>query len=57
MGSYNVKQDTEKDGTQEERELGDGRRGIRGGETEKGIYLHGRHVTEFLNKPCMFAYE
>ena len=40
-----------------EKEVGDGRGEIRRGETEKGIYLYGWHVTEFLTKSCMFTYE
>ena len=40
-----------------EREVGDGRRRIRRGKLEKGIYLHGRNVTEFRTNYYMFAYE
>ena len=36
------------------REVGGGRRGIRRGEI---INLLGRHVTDFLTKSCMVAYE
>ena len=38
--------------------MGDGRRGIRkGAEIGESIDLLGRHVTEFLTKYCMAAYE
>ena len=40
-----------------EREVGDGRRRIRRGDMQKDIYLHGRHLTEFLTNSCMFDYE
>ena len=41
-----------------EREVGDGRRGIRRRRRNgKSINLLGRHVTEFLTKSCMVAYE
>ena len=44
-----------------EREVGDGRRGEweKGdkGRNGKSIDLLGRHVTEFLTKSCMVAYE
>ena len=39
-----------------ERELGDGRRRIRRGKMGKGIYIHGRHVTEFRTNSWVFAY-
>ena len=39
-----------------EREVVDGRRGIKSRNGES-IDLLGRHVTEFLTKSCMVAYE
>ena len=40
-----------------EREVGDGRRRIRRGKMGKGIYIHGRHVREFLTNCCVFDYD
>ena len=40
-----------------EREVGDGRRGIRRRRNGESINLLGQHVTEFLTKSCMVAYE
>ena len=35
--------------------VGNGRRRIRRGKMGKGIYLHGRHVTEAHNNCCVFV--
>ena len=54
--SKNARQDTKRVGYGREREVV-GQENGKKGRNQESINLHEQHVTEFLNKSCMFAYE
>ena len=55
--SNNVRQNMEVGWTWEVNRSGGWERENKKGRNETSIYIHGRHVTQFLTKSCMFAYK